>query len=293
VEIRRRLEARDASGLVSKARQGTSAPLLIVSPFLGPRTREVLAELGASYADSTGNLRLELSEPFVFVERPGAERNPWPDLRPLRSLKGRAAGRVVRALCDNEPPFGVREMAKRAESPAATVYRVVDLLERDALLRRDEDGRVVSLDRSGTVRRWTKDYDFMTSNRTVSYIDPRGLQSVRRKLKSFSSQYALTGSMAAAELVRITVPRLASIYVESVRAAMAELDLRPAESGVNVILAEPFDPVVFEGAWVRNGLRYAAATQVAADLLTGPGRSPAEGEAVLALLEQKGHVRRR
>jgi hypothetical protein len=58
-----------------------------------------------------------------------------------------------------------------------------------------------------------------------------------------------------------------------------------------VILAEPFDPVVFERTWARNGLQYAAATQVAADLLTGPGRSPSEGEAVLAWLAKKGHAR--
>jgi hypothetical protein len=291
VEIKRRLEAKDALVLVSRLRKRTTSPLLVAAPFLGPRTREVLAELGASYADSTGNMRVSLLKPFIYLERPGAERNPSPDQRALRSLKGRAAGRVVRALCDYQAPFGLRELARRSRCPVATLYRVVDLLEREALLRRETNGRVISVDRSRTIRRWTQDYSFTNSNRTMTCIDPRGVQTLLKKLTTVSTKYSVTGSLAASQLVKITVPRLASVYVESAQAALDTLDLRPAESGANVILAEPFDPVVFERTWARNGLQYAAATQVAADLLTGPGRSPSEGEAVLAWLAKKGHAR--
>ena len=59
------------------------------------------------------------------------------------------------------------------------------------------------------------------------------------------------------------------------------LGLRPAESGANVLIVEPGDDYVFEGSEEIQGLRYAAPSQVAADLLTSPGRGPAEGEALL------------
>jgi len=59
------------------------------------------------------------------------------------------------------------------------------------------------------------------------------------------------------------------------------LGLRPAESGANVLLVEPGDDYVFEGSEEKQGLLYAAPSQVAADLLTSPGRGPAEGEALL------------
>ena len=48
------------------------------------------------------------------------------------------------------------------------------------------------------------------------------------------------------------------------------------------MLAEPFDPVVFERTTTRGRLRLVAETQLAADLLTGPGREPSEGDELLS-----------
>ena len=72
----------------------------------------------------------------------------------------------------------------------------------------------------------------------------------------------------------IAPARQAALYVED-SALMAErLGLRPADTGANVILAEPFDPVVFERSTAREGLQVVAASQLAADLLTGTGPEP-------------------
>jgi hypothetical protein len=53
-----------------------------------------------------------------------------------------------------------------------------------------------------------------------------------------------------------------------------------------VLLVEPTDDLVFEGATEYRGVRYAALSQVAADLLTNPGRGPAEGEALLEWMRE-------
>lgn len=78
--------------------------------------------------------------------------------RPLRSLKGGTAGRVVRALRDFDPPYGVRELAEKASTPLGSVARVVELLDRDALVERNEAGRIERVRRPELVRRWTQDY---------------------------------------------------------------------------------------------------------------------------------------
>jgi hypothetical protein len=70
---------------------------------------------------------------------------------------------------------------------------------------------------------------------------------------------------------------LATIYVDNVAHAADALALRPTEAGANVLLVEPFDPVAFERTWTRDDNTYAVLSQVAADLLTSPGRAPAEG----------------
>jgi len=48
-----------------------------------------------------------------------------------------------------------------------------------------------------------------------------------------------------------------------------------------VILAEPFDPVVYERNRELDGITYAAPRQNAADLLTSPGRGPSEAEELM------------
>jgi hypothetical protein len=53
------------------------------------------------------------------------------------------------------------------------------------------------------------------------------------------------------------------------------------EVGANVILAEPFDPVVYERSREQDGIACVAPSQNAADLLTSPGRGPAEAEELM------------
>ena len=62
---------------------------------------------------------------------------------------------------------------------------------------------------------------------------------------------------------------------------MQQLGLRPADTGANVLIGKPFDPVVFERTESDDGITYARVTQVVADLMTGPGRGPAESESLI------------
>lgn len=286
VEMKSRIDPKDVPGVLEQVRRyGPEAPV-VVAPFLGPRTRERLAEAGSGYADATGNLRLALDRPALFIERAGADSSPWPDDRPLRSLKGPAAGRVVRGLCDFRPPYGIRELAERSQTPVASVARVVELLDREAIVKREERGPIESVDWPGLIRRWVQDYAFTKSNRTATFLEPRGTSALLGKLRELGAQYVVTGSLAAAQQAAVAPARLAQVYVTTLSDAAAQLDLRPAESGANVILAEPFDDVVFDRTTKRDEISYAAASQIAADLLTSPGRGPAEGDALITWMEQ-------
>src|SRR5207248_4794321 len=113
-----------------------------------------------------------------------------------------------------------------------------------------------------------------------------GLSHLLSKLGTAELRYAVTGSLAAAAKAPIAAPRLATLYVEDHAAAAETLGLRAAESGANILLAEPFDPVVFDRCWRQDDVTYAALSQVAADLLTSPGRGPAEGEELLVWMKE-------
>lgn len=56
------------------------------------------------------------------------------------------------------------------------------------------------------------------------------------------------------------------------------LELRPADAGANVMLIAPRDQFVFERTVERDSVTYAAPSQIAADLLSSPGRGAAEAD---------------
>ena len=259
---------------------------MVISPFLGPSAKERLTDAGISYADATGNMRFVITRPAVFIETEGAVRNPWRENTPLRSLQGRRSARVVRAFLDYRPPFGTRELASLTKNAPASVSRVSDLLERDGIIERASSrGAIVSVNWQRLLRRWAVDYDFSTANRMIPCLEPRGLANLLGKLSDADFSYAVTGSFAANRYAPLVEPRLTIIYAADPGDAMKRLGLRPADTGGNVLIGQPFDPVVFERTERDDGITYARVTQVAADLMTGPGRGPAEAEGLIEWME--------
>ena len=106
------------------------------------------------------------------------------------------------------------------------------------------------------------------------------------RLKQSTMRYAVTGSWAAAEVAPVAPPRLLLVYVDRPADAEKALDLRPADVGANVAILTPFDDVVFERTSTKGGVTVAALSQVAADLLTSPGRGPNEGEALMQWMQE-------
>lgn len=281
---RARLDPRDVVALRASSANDLRGTL-VTAPFLSPRTQDLLAEAGASYADETGNLRIIMEKPGLFIERAGAVKDPDRDPRPLASLKGPAAARVVRTLCDLQPPYGIRRLAELASTPPASVSRVVTLLRRDALVESGKRGEVLSVDWEALLKRWIQDYQFISSNDVVTYLEPRGIPSLLQKVARSKERIVATGSLAASRRAPVAPTRVAAFYVEEPAAAAEALELRVVESGGNVMLARPIDPVAFERTWTEAGIQYAALPQVAADLLTSPGRAPAEGEELVAWMK--------
>jgi hypothetical protein len=153
LEVRRGVAPRDVRSLGARLRAPSAG--LVYAPFLSPRARVLLREAGISYLNATGNDRIAVDRPALFIETRGAERDPLAGrTRSIRSLKGRAGGRVVRALCDFVAPFGIRQLAERSGTALGSVARVAALLDQEALLSRDKSGRVLSVQWPELLRRW-------------------------------------------------------------------------------------------------------------------------------------------
>lgn len=303
VEAKRLVNTRDVPVIIEELGRVTSTwdgrwPVLpmVMARYLPPNTRERIAATGAGYADATGNLMLVCERPALFLRDRGADRDPWRGPgRPRGTLQGVPAARVVRALVDFAPPYTVPELAERAAASTGATYRVVEFLEEEELLQRQRYGPITEVAWRRLLERWSQDYGFAQSNTVQTFLEPRGLAVLTQRLAEVPDvDYVVTGTLAAARLAAYAPPRLATLYVREIDAAAEALGLRRTDSGANVALATgKYDDVVFARSEVIDRVLMAAPSQIAVDLLTGPGRNPGEAVALMEWMERDERAWRR
>jgi hypothetical protein len=164
------------------------------------------------------------------------------------------------------------------------------MLDEQAAVTRTESGQVACVEMRRLLERWAADAPLTARTASSSWIAARGLMALQDKLRKTETRYAVTGSLAASRRAPITAPRVVSIYVDDPEPFAAGVDLRPADAGANVLLLVPDDDYPFEDTWIDDGVRFSALPQVVADLLSGPGRGPAEAEALLAWMIDNAEV---
>ncbi len=276
------------AGLSRTLRSFSRVAVIVVAPWLSPRTQELLRREEINYIDLTGNVWVQADHPAVFIRTVGAARNPEPAAREVARLRGPKAGRLVRALIDVRPPYGVRDLAESIGLTAGYVSRLLDSLDRDALVNRSRKGEVVAVDYPALLRRWVDTYDVLKSNEPRRFVAPEGPRKSLASLRSIPSisQVAVTGSFAAGRIAPVAAPALLLAYTTDTAATAEALNLLPADEGANVILLRPFDETVWSRLDRDEGISYVAPSQAAADCLTGTGRMPAEGEALLTWMTE-------
>jgi hypothetical protein len=281
IAARRQLDPRLVPQVAAALKSTAADGFVVIAPFLGARTRERLTEEGLGYVDLCGNMRLALDRPTVLLQMRGEDRSPWAAPRSTRSLHAAKSSRLVRALVDGVPPFGVRRLAAVAGTDPGYVSRLLDLFDREELVEREPHGPVVAVHRARLVRRWAEDYDFAEAHRALAFAHPHGVPGALSALRACGAPYALTGRAGAAALLDAALPSVVVAYVDDAARVAALLGAATAAAGGNLLLVEPFDPFPLEGTWTRNGFTYAAASQIVADLLGSPAPAPDQAAVLL------------
>lgn len=301
VEAKRIVEGRDVASVRAQldayAEKIPGAQGLVVARYLSPPVRTKLTDAGLSYIDATGNMRIEVTRPGLYMSDRGADSDPWRGPgRPRGTLKGEPAAKLVRAIADFAGKWKIRELVDVSEASTGSAYRVVEFLEREGMATRDADGQVDVPDWAQVLRRWSDDYGFVRTNQVTRWIAPRGLPDLVERIAASDDglRYAVTGTIAAAEWAAYAPARLAMIYVADSTAIAEAWDLRAADAGANVLLAQPKFDVVFERSLrTVDGVAVASPSQVVVDLMTGPGRNPSEAEELLEWMKRNEQSWRR
>jgi hypothetical protein len=210
-------------------------------------------------------------------------------------LAGPRAGRLVRLLADVAPPYQAAELTAATGISKGYVSKLLDTME-DLLLIRRAGREVVEVDWQGLLRARAEQLSVLRHNPFVGMIAPNGpgplLESVGA-LQQEGEQIVLTGSYAARRIAPLAVGGQMMFYVPATPNGPYELGERlgllPTEQGADTLLLRAHDDIVFERTRIADGVRQVAPTQLVLDCLSGPGRMPAEGEAVLSYLAEHEH----
>ena len=301
VEVKRSFEVRDLSQIVRQleetiSRINTSLEPMIVARYISKSAQEWLRTNRISYADTTGNFMLTSPSTSTFlISDSGAKADPWRGPgRPRNTLKGDSAAQVVRATLESRPPFSIPQMMALAETSSGVTYRVIDFLERENLLSTEErkiNGKskriVTNVDWRKILLAWSEDYSYQRDNSVQNYIEPRGIDEMLRKLKGIDpEEYVITGSVAANRLAPYAESKQINLYAKYPADIAKALELRPVQSGANVQIASTKFDVVFARSTKINGLNFASPSQISVDLLSGSGRNPVEGEALMDWMDE-------
>lgn len=264
-------------------------PILLVSDFLSPRARELLAKEDISYLDLTGNIRLVMQSPPIFVEVAGANRRPSTTTRRTAGLAGAKVGSVVRFLAEVIPPYGVNDIERVTGISRGYVSRVLERLADEALIRREPRGPVEAVDWPAMLRRRGQSVDLFRANTARTYVSSNGARAVIEALprSAVADGVVVTGSFGAVRRAPVAGPALLVMYVVPSDGVprfdriATELGLRPTDEAADVVLLWPANDRVVEDPWIDDGIRFVNLPQLAIDCLGGSGRMPAEGDALI------------
>lgn len=272
-------------GLLKRLRGVAGHPILVVAPYISPRSRELLVDEGANFLDLTGNLRLVLNNPAVFVETRGADQDPAEKPRRKTGLRGANVGGVARVLIDVRPPYRTTDIATAARVSPGYVTKILETLSSEALIERGGSrGPVSDVDWQALIRRRAEALDLVAAHTTSQYVSPSGARAFLDAVKiEPDEKLAVTGSFAAGEIAPITAPALLALYTMSLNKDQLarRLGLLPTSEGGDVALVRPENPNVFINLREEQTVPRVAASQVAIDCLSGNGRMPSEGEALI------------
>jgi hypothetical protein len=291
VEVRPSFKPGDLDALMgAMARRLRSGPMpiIVISEALSRKAREVLTTEDIGYVDLTGNVRISFDYPPVFVEFAGGRAAPAQQQD--TSLRGAKAARLIRFLCDVKEPYGVLDIEAGARLSRGYVSRLLDRLVEEALIERAPRGPVTRVEWPALIRRRAQDVTLLRTNTTSTFIARGGLEGLLASLPQspMASDLVVTGSFAAYRLAPVARPTLLALYsTQRQSAAIArEFGLMDAPEGGDVVVLRPPNEIAVQPFDTVDGVRYAAPSQVAIDCLSGPGRMPAEGDALLEWMEK-------
>lgn len=289
VEAFRRFVPRDLDrvlgGISPLVRKMMNDPaVVIVAPWISPRSRDLLTQRGLNYLDLTGNVRLKVALPAIYLRLDGAQHDPNPPAKQPVRLNGTSINRLIRVLVDVEPPYRMVDLSRATGLSNSYVSRTLEVLHDERLIERSAKQKTITdVDWQGLLRARAEHYNLLKTNHAQTFLARTGPgQLIRQLAETNDDQTVITGSFAASNYVSVAAPTQLVLYVPSINDAARRLGLMPAQQGANVLLLRAADESQVDRLRsAPDGTFHVGVSQLTLDCLAGNGRLPEEGEALI------------
>jgi hypothetical protein len=254
---------------------------VFAAPYISDASAHICREQEVGYLDLAGNCRFAFDN--VYIERVAPD-NKYKEQRGHASLFTPKSSRIIRLMLGGSGAWQVQQLAAVARVSIGLVSKVKQELQEREWLVSTEEGIKLS-DPEQVLKAWAQAYSYKKSDVREYYTMAGGGDSeaaAAHWCEENGARYALTGFSAA----RLSSPRVrytrSSVYVESRIEDLARgTDLKPVDSGGNVLLLKPYDEGVFQGARILYGMEVVSPAQLYLDLQSMPGRGEEAAEEVL------------
>lgn len=290
-------EAERQQRLVTALR-GDDATVLLAAEWISPLAGSRLRAAEVSYLDLQGNASIRIPRPLIIIQTEGSRRAPAHLRRTgagARSLAGDKALRLLRALIDVRPPYRAAQLPQVTQLSAPYVSRLLEVARDLGMVSRAR-GVITDVDWEALLRHRAALTPLLTPGRYSTYVDGATAEATARRLRDLVDRpVAVTGHVVARDLVPVALGGQLMIYVgrqgpdeddTQARATVArQLRLLPKDRGGDVVLISASNDAALWGRTSVDGVPRVALSQLALDCLAGPGRLPAEGEALITRMQ--------
>ena len=256
---------------------------ILISTFIGERTREILRKEGVGYLDLAGNCFLEFNN--VYIEKI-VDKNPFVDKRKLKTIFKPVSSRILRVLLE-EPKKGwkILELSRIAKVSLGQTYNVCRWLIDEEYIKK-EQGLYYLTEPGKLLDEWCRNYTYTQNKMFTYYSFEQNLEKLIKKVVRISEdkdlKYTLT-LLSGASLIAPFIRGISSLqmYVtdsENLSEWVRLLDLRPAESGNNISMYIPYGEGVFDKTQKIDDIEIVGNIQLYLDLYNYPTRGREQAE---------------
>ena len=259
-----------------------------IAPYISPRAAMICRAEDIGYLDLAGNCHIALDSIYIHKE---GEPNPFTRKRYLRSLFSPKAERVLRALLTSGPKdWKVKELGVEAGVSLGQVANVKKLLAEQEWIDSKPVGFSLS-DPLSLLEEWSQNYNYRR-NKAFNFYSMLGVTEFEYRFAEICQRekirYGLTGFSGSARYAPAVRYQRVMAYVQDEIAELTEaLEIKPVDSGANVMFLQPYDEGVFYGTQDREGSMVVSPIQIYLDLCSFRGRGEEAAQVLLDRVIQK------